>query len=47
MSVLEEQITIGESSHDPREQTGEAGDCGGETRHGRADPAKSLLSVKT
>jgi hypothetical protein len=35
MSVLEEQITIGESSHDPREQTGEAGARFAKARQGR------------
>jgi hypothetical protein len=40
---LEEQITIGESSHDPREQTGEAGDRGGVASKGSRDPAENLL----
>jgi len=32
---LEEKITIGESSHDLREQTGEAGARFAKARHGR------------
>src|SRR5258707_6362176 len=43
MWLLEEKITIGESSHDPREQTGEAGARCGKARNGRRDPAESLL----
>ena len=43
--VLEEKITISESGHDPREQTGEAGKHGGKARRGRTKQLKSCSKI--
>jgi hypothetical protein len=43
----EEKITIGESGHDPREQTGGAGARFGETPTRSPDPAKNLLGLES
>jgi len=40
---LEEKITIGEGSHDPREQTGEAGDRRFSVARGAGRATENLL----